>query len=168
MLLAAVEGNRSRVVRIDPETGADATDLDLNGFLNRVWGTRVSYVIGAYNDMPRLPVPGGEALLIGLEAFIPAASPRPTGHTVLDVNHGLEGGAWFLLRQPDGRYELREVRPDGALADRALVAVRVAQASPFRNEAGVMYLGGYDANDVPAHDTAWLVQSRVKINGEVR
>lgn len=164
ILLAAVEGNKSRVVRIDPETGADATDLDVVGLLDRAWGTKVSYVIGAYNDMPRLPVLGGDVVLIGLEAFIPPASPRPPGHTVLDVNHGLEGGAWFLLRQPGGRYELHEVRLDGALANKTLVAVRVAWASPFPNEAGVVYLGGYDANDYPAHDTAWIARSRLKFD----
>lgn len=168
VLLAAVEGRRSRIVRIDPDTGADATDLDVAGLLDRAWSTKVSYVIGAYNDMPRLPGPGGEALLIGLEAFIPPPAPRPPGHTVLDVNHGLEGGAWFLLRQPGGRYELHEVRPDGALANKTLVAVRVAWASPFPNEAGVVYLGGYDANDVPAHDTAWIARGRLEVNGSFR
>lgn len=158
-LLAAVEGNRSRIVRIDPDTGADATDLDLAGLLNRSWGTTVSYVIGAYNDMPRLP--GSDAVLIGLEAFIPPASPRPPGHTVLDVHGGLEGGGWFLIRHPGGRYDLQQVQPSGAFAGRPLVAVRVARASPFPDEAGVIYLGGYDANDVPAHNTAWIVSLRV-------
>ena len=92
-LLAVIEGQNSRIVRIDPETGTETTDLDLAGFLNDVWHTRVSYVIGAYNDMARLAVPGdGDALVIGLEAFIPAAAPRPPGHKLLDVNHGLEAG----------------------------------------------------------------------------
>ncbi len=164
MLLAAVEGRRSRIVRIDPDTGADATDLDVAGLLDRAWGTQVSYVIGAYNDMPRMVMPGGEALLIGLEAFIPPASPRPPGHAVLDVNHGLEAGAWFLLRQPGGRYELHEVQPEGSLANRALVAVRVARTSPFPNQADVMYLGAYDANDAPAHDTAWVAWGRLRLD----
>ncbi len=160
VLLAAVEGFRSRVVRIDPETGAEATDLDLTSLLNRSWGTKVSYVIGAYNDMPTLPPPNGQALLIGLEAFIPAASPRPLGHSVLDINHGLEGGAWFLLRRSDGAYELHEVTLDHTPVKPGLVAVRVALASPFPAETGLMYLGGYDANDAPAHDTAWIARGR--------
>ena len=160
VLLAAVEGFRSRVVRIDPETGVEATDLDLTSLLNRSWGTKVSYVIGAYNDMPTLPPPNGQALLIGLEAFIPAASPRPLGHSVLDINHGLEGGAWFLLRRSDGAYELHEVTLDHTPVNPGLVAVRVALASPFPAETGLMYLGGYDANDAPAHDTAWIARGR--------
>ena len=160
-LLAVVEGQRSRIVRINPKTGAETTDLDLAGFLNDAWRTRVSYVVGAYNDMARLPVPGGgEALLIGLEAFIPPSAPRPPGHKVLDVNHGLEAGAWFLIRRPGGRYELHEVPRNSAPTGAELVAVRVAHASPFSGQTATIYLGGYDANDSPAHDTAWIVQGR--------
>jgi len=165
VLLAAVEGNKSR---IDPETGADVTDLDLDGLLDRTWGTKVSHVVAAYNDMPRLPVSGGSAVLIGLEAFITPASPRLPGHTVLDVNHGLEAGAWSLLRWPGGHYELREVRAENALVNKALVAVRVAQASPFPDEAGVVYLGGYDANDHPARDAAWIARSRLRFDTSSR
>ena len=131
-LLAVIEGQNSRIVRIDPETGTETTDLDLAGFLNDVWHTRVSYVIGAYNDMARLAVPGdGDALVIGLEAFIPAAAPRPPGHKLLDVNPWAGGRAWFLVRHPEGRYELHDVPPASAPTGSDLVAVRVACASPF-------------------------------------
>ncbi len=98
VLLAAVEGRQSRIVRIDADTGADATDLDLAGLLDHAWGTHVSYVIGAYNDMPRLAVSGGEALLIGLEAFIPSTAPRPPGHGA-----GCEswaGSRWMVPHSP--------------------------------------------------------------------
>lgn len=163
-LLAAVEGRRSRIVRIDPRTGAETTDLDLAGFLDDAWHTRVSYVIAAYNDMPRIAMPGGgEGLLIGLEAFIPPAAPRPPGHKVLDVNHGLEAGAWFLIRRPGGQYELHEVPPVSAPTGSDLVAVRVAHTSPFQGQAATIYLGGYDANDSPAHGTAWIVQGRAGV-----
>jgi hypothetical protein len=46
--------------------------------------------------------PDGDDLMIGLEAFIPPKSPHPSGHTLLDVNHDLEAGAWFLIRHPGG------------------------------------------------------------------
>jgi hypothetical protein len=51
MLLAVAEGYQSRIVRIDPASGREMTDLDLDAFLNSAWGTRVSFVIAAYNDM---------------------------------------------------------------------------------------------------------------------
>jgi hypothetical protein len=38
------------------------------------------------------------------------------------------------------------------------VSVRTFAVSPFPEEAGAVYAGGYDANDTPAHDTAWLAR----------
>ena len=158
-LLAAIEGNGARIVRIDPGTGAETTDLDLPAFLNKEWGTRVSYVIAAYNDMTRRPnPPAGDDLLIGLEAYIPASSPRPPGHTVLDLNRGVEGGAWFLIRHPGGKYELHQVTARVPGMDLNLVSARTLAASPFPEERGVFYVGGYDCNEEPAHDTAWIAR----------
>lgn len=154
VLLAAIEGNDSRIVRIDPVTGAESTDLDLAQFLDAAWETRVSYVVAAYNDMTRI----GADLVIGLEAFIPPAAPRPPGHTVLPVINGLEGGAWFLVRHPNGRYDLHQVVVRLPGIGQNLVSARSIAASPFPNEAGVIYFGGYDANDTPAHDTGWIVR----------
>lgn len=159
-LLAAVEGNRARIVRIDPRDGSEATELDLDPLLNRAWQTRVSYVIAAYNDMARVADPaGGEALVIGLEAFIPPASPRPPGHVVLDVVHGLEGGAWYLVRHVNGRYDLHQVIATLPGIGTSLVSVRAAVASPFAAEQGRIYFGGYDANGTATHNTAWVVRA---------
>jgi hypothetical protein len=36
--------------------------------------------------------------------------------------------------------------------------VRAIAASPFPEEKGVYYAGGYDCNEVPAHDTAWIAR----------
>jgi hypothetical protein len=153
-LLAAVEGAKSRIVRIDPATGQEATDLDLAGFLDTQWQTRVSYVIAAYNGMAA----SGADLVIGLEAFIPPAAPRPPGHTLLPVNGGLEAGGWLLIRHPGGHYDLHRVTAAFPGIGDSLVAVRTAAASPFPSEAGVLYTGGYDANGAPAHDTAWIAR----------
>jgi hypothetical protein len=158
-LLAAVEGNNSRIVRIDPATGAETTDLDLGAFLDASWGTHVTYVIGAYNDMARVAhSPAGDDLLIGLEAYIPAKSPRPPGHTVLDLNHGVEGGAWFLIRHPGGHYELHQITANFPRMGENLVSARTFAASPFPQEKGTFYVGGYDCNEVAAHDTAWIAR----------
>jgi hypothetical protein len=158
-LLAAIEGIKSRIVRIDPETGVETTDLDLDRLLDTSWGTRVTYVIAAYNGMVKgAHSPAGDDLLIGLEAYIPAASPRPPGHTVLDLNHGVEGGAWFLIRHPGGRYELHQVTANVPGMGQNLVSARTIAASPFPAENGAFYVGGYDCNEVPAHNTAWIVR----------
>jgi hypothetical protein len=119
---------------------------------------RASYVIAAYNDMAKVRDPdGGEVLLIGLEAFVPPSAPIAAGHNVVNVGYGrLEAGGWYLVRHPSGRYELRQVAlPSG----RPLVATRSIRASPFLRENDALYFAGYDANKVPAHDTAWIVRS---------
>jgi hypothetical protein len=41
------------------------------------------------------------------------------------------------------------------------VAIRSIRASPFPQERDVLYFAGYDANKVPAHNTAWIVRSTV-------
>ena len=163
VLLAAVEGNSARIVRIDPRSGTEATDLDIGAFLNQAWQTRVSYVIAGYNDMTEVAdTRRGKMLLIGIEAFIPPASPRPPGHTVLDVVHGLEAGAWYLIRHPDGHYDLRQI--DAALPEigRSLVAVRSIRLSPFPDERA-LYFAGYDANNTAIHNSAWIVRAPIDL-----
>ena len=161
VLLAAVEGNHARIVRIDPRDGSEATDLDLGALLDRAWQTRVSYMIAAYNDMtPLRDNRGAEVLLIGLEAYIPPGAPRPPGHAVLDVLHGLEGGAWYLVRHADGGYDLHLVTASLPGIGSNLVSTRTIVASPFAGDPSV-YLGGYDANGTAAHNTAWIARAPI-------
>jgi hypothetical protein len=161
ILLAAVEGNHARIVRIDPRDGSEATDLDLGALLDRTWQTRVGYMIAAYNDMTMLRDPrDGEVLLIGLEAYIPRDSPPSPGLLVLDAKHHLEGGGWYLIRHADGHYDLRQITgPLGGIAGK-LVATRTIVASPFARDTSV-YMGGYDANITAAHNNAWIVRAPV-------
>jgi hypothetical protein len=121
---------------------------------------RVNYVIAAYNDMTKVRDPGGgNVLLIGLEAFIPLTAPIAAGHNVVNVGYGrLEAGGWYLVRHAARRYDLRQVAtPSG----RPLVATRSIRASPFPQENEALYFAGYDANKVPAHNTAWIVRSTI-------
>jgi hypothetical protein len=155
VLLAAVEGNAARVIRIDPATGSETTELDVLDFLGRSWGERVGYTIAAYNDMAKI----GDTILIGLMSFIPPGAQVSSGHTVVDVGYGqVESGAWYLVRGPGGRYDLRRV---AAASPQPMVAVRAISASPFSD--GTVYLAGYDANKAPAHDTAWIAQAPISV-----
>jgi hypothetical protein len=74
-------------------------------------GIPVSYVITAYNDMAKIRDPaGGEALLIGIEAFIPPRASIAAGHSLVDVGYGrLEAGGWYLVRRVNGHYDLRQL-----------------------------------------------------------
>jgi hypothetical protein len=160
VLLAAVEGSAARLVRVDPPDGNEVTELDLAGFLANAWGMRASYVIAAYNDMVKIRDPdGGEALLIGLEAFVPPSAPVAAGHNVVNVGYGrLEAGGWYFVRRAPGRYDLRQViAPSG----KPLVATRSIRVSSFPRGSDALYFAGYDANKVPAHDTAWIFRSTI-------
>jgi len=159
VLLAAVEGDAARIVRVDPTKGAEATELDLRAFLADAWGQRVGYVIAAYNDMTKL----GDLLLIGVHAFIPPRAPIAPGHAVVDVGYGrVESGGWYLVRHADGRYALRRVALPAPDDGRALVAVRAIAASPFPGDVDALYFAGYDTNKAPAHDTAWIARAGAK------
>ena len=159
VLLAAVEGDAARLVRVDPRDGSEVTELDLADYLGTAWGMRVGYVIAAYNDMTKTGNPGGETLLIGLEAFVPPSAPIAAGHNIVNVGYGrLEAGGWYLVRHPGGRYDLLQV---AAPSGRPLVATRSIRVSPFPQERDALYLAGYDANKVPAHDTAWIMRSSI-------
>jgi len=156
VLLAAVEGTAGRIIRVDPHDGSEATDLDLHDFLGKAWGMDVGYTIAAYNDMTEVRDNHGEdVLLIGLEAFIPPETQVPTGHRLFNPGRGrLEGDAWYLIRSPNGNYDLRRIPPRPG---QAMVSTRSIVASPFHGDA--IYFGGFDANKAPAHNTAWIVRA---------
>jgi len=156
VLLAAVEGTAARIVRIDPRDGSETTELDLHDYLSKAWGMNVGYIIAAYNNMT--PVHGD--LLIGLEAFIPPNSPLAPGHRVVSAGPGrgrLEADAWYLIRHPNGTYDLRRVP---SRSGEPMVSTRSIVAS-----GNAVYFAGYDANYAQAHGTGWIVQS--PINGSV-
>jgi hypothetical protein len=145
VLLAAIEGSAARLVRVDPRDGSEVTELNLEDLLGDAWSTRTGYVIAAYNDMTKVrDSEGGEALLTGLEAFVPANAPIAAGHNIVKVGYGrVEAGGWYLVRHPEGRYGLGQV---GASSGRPLVATRSIRASPFPQERDALYFAGYDAN----------------------
>jgi hypothetical protein len=152
VLLAAIEGNASRIVRIDPRNGGETTELDVDDFLGGFWGMRPNYTITAYNNMTRI----GGSLLMGVMAFVPRTMPVGAGHTLVDVGYGqVEAGGWYLVRSPDARYALRRVTADFG---HPLVAARTIAPSPFAGDAAI-YFGGYDANKAPAHNTAWVARA---------
>jgi hypothetical protein len=156
VLLAAVEGSAARIVRIDPRDGSETTELDLRDYLSRAWGMNVGYIVAAYNDMAKVH---GD-LLIGLEAFIPPSSPVAPGHSVVYLGPGrsrVEGDAWYLIRHPNGSYDLRRVP---SRSGQPMVSTRSIAAS-----GGAVYFAGYDANKATAHNTGWIVRSTV--NGAV-
>jgi hypothetical protein len=155
-LIAAVEGEHARILRIDPKSGAETTELDLEKFIGKEWGTRIAYAIAGFEGMAKAPDPaGGTALLIGLETFLAPDAPRPAGHA---VNGDLEAGGWYLVRHGDGHYTLHRIATFLLWSQHPLVAVRDIVASPFAGDDGV-YFAGFDTNDFPAHNGAWIYRA---------
>jgi hypothetical protein len=160
VLFAAVEGSAARLVRVDPRDGSEVAELNLEDLLGNAWSTRTGYVIATYNDMTKVrDSDGGEALLIGLEAFVPANAPIAAGHNIVNVGYGrVEAGGWYLLQHPEGRYVLRQV---GGSSGRPLVATRSIRIWPFPQQRDALCFAGSDANKAPAHDTAWIMRSTI-------
>jgi len=95
VLLAAVEGSLARIVRVDPRDGSEATELDLPAFLRQHWEMPAGYVIAAYNNMAKVRDPaGGEALLIGIEAFISTQAQIATASVWVTAASKAEAGIW--------------------------------------------------------------------------
>jgi hypothetical protein len=103
----------------------------------------------------------GDVLLIGLEAFIPRGSAIAEDYRSIDLGYGsVDAGAWYLVRHPDARYELHRVSVAEQGAGTPRVATRTIRVSPFADDATI-YFGGYDANKVDAHNTAWIVRGSI-------
>lgn len=165
-LLASVEDRPARIYRIDPDD-VDSSgmfnsklELDVSAFLTQTLGTPAHYVGIAYNDTTQYPdsKDGCSRLLIGLEAVIPEA-PRTFG-----ANHHVSN-AYYLVRDCNGQYALREIRDDAINPQPDLVAVRALIVSPFpKDPTGTVYAGGFDTNRDPVHNTAWLYKGIPKAN----
>jgi len=153
VLLAALEGDRCRVVRIDPEDGfRETVELDVLDFLGERWGRRPTFAVVAYDDFTPVSAPSGErVLLAGLGATY-------SEHLATHPPDGWIDDAWYLARRDDGRrYDLHQVRSSEPAAK--LVATRSISASPF--DPGTLYFGGYDPNAKPARHTAWIFSASI-------
>jgi poly(A) polymerase len=156
VLLATLEGDRCRLVRIDPEDGfRETVELEVLDLLGERWGSRPTYGVVAYDDFTPVvdPSTGQMLLLAGLGATYSTKTDwHPPDAWVED--------AWYLIRYPDGRrHGVRRIETPASEPRPILVAVRSIAVSPF--EPGTLYFGGYDPNARPARDTAWVYSAPV-------
>ncbi len=165
MLLVAVEDNPSRIYRINPQradavTGLYAGILELNvsDFLSQNLGTKATYAIVAYNNMTLYKATGDcSALLMGLEVATPEVPEAFYRHNPK---------AYYLVRDCRGAYTLHQIRDTEIEPQPLLVSVRTIAVSPFPDELpGTIYAGGFDANSIPVHNTAWLYKG-IPITGQ--
>ncbi len=146
-----------RIIRMDPEEDYAATvELKIDALLEKAWrrSIRGRSIIAAYSDMVPVtdPATGQTVHLMGVQS---------------KVNGGQTFGEWYpgaayLIRYPDLSYRVKEVNGRWKPGDPFLVAIRAIALSPFSEDAGqFLYFGGFDANFLDAHDTAWIYRAHV-------
>jgi hypothetical protein len=164
VMLVGVEDNPSRIYRVDPrEVGPSGEcdgilELNVSSFLTKALGTETTYAIVAYNNMTKYPDPvNGLNVLIGLEAATPFAPHTFAGR------HTPNG--YYLVRDSNSGYALREIRDFQIEPKPELESVRTIADSPFPTDPpGTVYAGGFDTDRNPVHNTAWLYKG-VPVSG---
>jgi poly(A) polymerase len=168
LLFVFCEGNRTRgcVYRLDPDgrdgytrTQEACLDSLMSDYLS---GNPVYYLLAAYNDIFPVVNPSNKETvhLIGFESWI-GGNRYPVRRT--NADGGFYAGAMYAIRDRNGKYRLSEVNgpSDGCKPD--LVAPRTITLSPFNQDnQNIIYFGGFDGNDRPSHETAWIFSTSLE------
>jgi len=160
--------SRGCIVRLDPRPDgsyARVNEACLAPQIGKhIGGAPIGYVAGAYNNfMPLRDPRSGERLhVVGLEAFI-AATPEGRrleplmAHNMRSDKGGFYAGGMYGLRDARGQWRIGEVNGKYRPGQPELVSIYTVTMSPF-SEPGrqTVYVGGYDPDDFPSSDTAWV------------
>lgn len=160
--------SRGCIVRLDSQPDGSyarvAEDCLAQEIGKHIGGAPIGYVAGAYNNfMPLRDPRSGELLhVVGLEAFISATAEgrrlEPlTAHNMRSDKGGFYAGAMYGLRDARGGWRVGEVNGKYRPGQPELVSIYTYALSPF-GEPGrqTVYLGGYDPDNFPSSDTAWV------------
>src|SRR5262249_8163970 len=125
------------------------------------WGVTVNYALLAYNDFTPAtdPTTGESVLMTGFEATAPGATTLP----LWTSSNGAKfvKTANYLVRHANGTYDVRSMEDPTIASPPPRVSIRAMAVSPFdadRASGGVVYAGGFDANETPVDDTAWALR----------
>lgn len=145
----------NRIIRVDPDVNHKAAiELKIGELMAQNWRRRIKGgIIAAYTDMLPItdPATGQTVHIMGVQGRV---SGQPTFYS------WYPGGA-YLIRYPDRSYRLKEVNGRWKPGNPMLVAVRTFALSPFPEDAGHVYFGGFDANFRDAHNTAWIFRAPI-------
>lgn len=159
-LLAALEGNQGQMVRLDPTTTLPykaTRELDIIADLTAAWKTippaiAAAYVVVANSDMTWVKKPQStDSVLVITIQHHPAQA---------------RNDAFYYVRTAKGTaisYDLRRIDNTKLSPVPVLNSTRACVNSPFGAEKNqFLYLGGYDADNNPSHNTAYTL--RVDVN----
>jgi hypothetical protein len=151
MLIAALEGPGD-VYDIPLDGSTPTIELHTSNFLSSQLGTSVGYDITAYNNMIVYPQSGSTScpdLLLGVSAV--------AGQYV-NAYENYYPNPSFLIRHCNGSYDFQTIVPNITPAPTP-IATRALAVSQFPGDpAGTIYAGGFDAHNLPAHNTLWIYQ----------
>ena len=157
------------IIRLDPEADGSYTrhrEACLAPLVSQHIGAPISFILGAYSLFMPLPDPStGEKLhIIGLESFVPvSAGTELTAQNQRRGQGGFYAGAMYALRDFKGGWHVGEVDGKFQSGMPELVSVYTYALSPFGGQdAERIYLGGYDCNDFPSSNTAWIYRTDLK------
>ena len=161
--------SRGCIIRLDREPDGRYTQHQeecLSRLASKHTGLPASFILGAYSRfMPFTDPANGETLHIaGMEAWVPArASQSFVAHNQRGPQGGPYAGAMYAVRDPRGHWRMGEVNGKFQPGMPELVSTYTYALSPFGGQdAGRIYLGGYDCNDHPSTDTAWVYRTHVE------
>jgi hypothetical protein len=150
MLIAALEGPGD-IYDIPLDGSQPTIELHTTNFLATLLGYWTAYAIAAYNNMVVYPHSGSTScpdLLIGVGVV-------STAHYANDYQ-GYYPTPTFLIRHCNGFYGFRTIDPSITPAPWP-ISTRALAVSEFSGDpAGTIYGAGYDAHNMPAHNTDWI------------
>jgi poly(A) polymerase len=157
------KNSQACVIRLDPRPDgsyAKVQEACLAALISQhLGGTPIPYTEGAYSNFLELRQPGTGKVyhLIGLDAWVGQRSLYLTAANQRQAHGGFYGGGLYALRDGQGRWRLGEANGTFQPGKRELVSVYTYALSPFAGaDAQNVYFGGYDPNNFPSTDTAWV------------
>jgi hypothetical protein len=155
--------SRGSVIRLDPDGKGGYTrvrEVYLDTLVSQYLGSPVYFVLGAYNNFLAVtdPTTRESKYLVGMEVVVPsqALPVRPIPGTP----SGFYEGALYAIRNPKGEYRLNEVNGRFPPKNPGLQATYCYAVSPFPADRGeVIYFGGYDGNNMPSTNMAWIFRT---------
>ena len=155
-LLAAMEGNSGLMARATPSSNLPysySSELNIMTSLTTAWESippsiKASYVVVANSDMTWVkdPINGDSCLIITIQHH-PAKSR--------------DDAFYYIRRQKGTNISYQLMRIDNSLINPSIVlnSTRACQLSPFKSDSNkYLYFGGYDADDNPTHNTAYVLR----------
>jgi hypothetical protein len=187
VLLVGSEVTNAHITRLDPVTGQSVVEININNYLDNLWGLNSGYKIIPYNSpMPLWYGPDGAGRrILGFESWLPGAPKPGMSRKLVNASQMMLGEGMFFVRNSATSYQLIHIP---AITPQPMTAVRDCVASPFPAECNdkgqdcLLYCGGFDSNKsttqtpclaapctipplvaVPTRNTAWIVKGRIQL-----